>query len=469
MVQLSKTLALLLTSCLLGTSVAIPVAQEVSAPFADPSATPIIELDPAGNETLAVLDQGRFRGNLRPWANKWGTTGNKYPIVMVHGLMGWGEKPLLNLIKYWGLYSNVVGDLRDMGYQVHVPAMGPVSSNWERACELYAQLVGARVDYGIARANKFGHSRYGQDFTGKALVPGFMSTPTSRIHLIGHSMGGPTSRAFAALMAYGSQEEVDAAIAAGTTVSPLFWTNKTQSYIHSVTGISGVLQGSTVADFIGGVGPFKELVISLVKLVAGVSELTPDLYNFQLDHWGLGRRPQEGFLDYMERLFSSRWAYSKSTSLFDLAVGAQRDPLMSYLKNSRDTTYFSVSTKTTYSIFDKSFAELTTNLVLAPFANLAGSYSNRTLLGNNEESWRPNDGLVPVRSSSGDSSGFNEYNINLFASNSWVARTGGAQVPVKGRYHRLSILERTDHFQVLEGIRKQMYYNLAGLVSSLPA
>jgi triacylglycerol esterase/lipase EstA (alpha/beta hydrolase family) len=56
--------------------------------------------------------------------------------------------------------------------------------------------------------------------------------------MIGHSMGGPTIRMFVHLMRYGNQTEVDAAIASNSVVSPLFWTNKTNSGVSSVFTIS---------------------------------------------------------------------------------------------------------------------------------------------------------------------------------------------------------------------------------------
>ncbi len=31
--------------------------------------------------------------------------------------------------------------LSEMGYKVLVVRLGPISSNWERACEMYAQLT----------------------------------------------------------------------------------------------------------------------------------------------------------------------------------------------------------------------------------------------------------------------------------------------------------------------------------------
>jgi triacylglycerol lipase len=77
--------------------------------------------------------------------------------------------------------------LRANGFKVVAPAMGPLSSNWERCCELFAQLTGQRVDYGISRAERFKHSRFGKDYTGKALVPEFFFGNT-KIKAISHSM-----------------------------------------------------------------------------------------------------------------------------------------------------------------------------------------------------------------------------------------------------------------------------------------
>ena len=74
--------------------------------------------------------------------------------------------------------------------------------NFRRACELYAQIVGARVDYGIARSQKYGHDRFGEDYTGKGYLPEFENDPNVRIHLIAHSLGGSTGRMFISLMRY---------------------------------------------------------------------------------------------------------------------------------------------------------------------------------------------------------------------------------------------------------------------------
>lgn len=60
---------------------------------------------------------------------------NDYPIVLVHGLAGFDD---LAGIPYWGTAANVPKDLKSKGYDNYVAAVGPFSSNWDRACELYA-------------------------------------------------------------------------------------------------------------------------------------------------------------------------------------------------------------------------------------------------------------------------------------------------------------------------------------------
>ncbi|KAJ3108437.1 hypothetical protein HDU97_001144 [Phlyctochytrium planicorne] len=419
--------------------------------------------------------------NPRPFAAKWGSPGNSYPIVMVHGLFGWGEKPLLgrgwsSLLKYWGgLTSDIVGRLRDAGYKVHVPAMGPASSNWERACELYAQITGTRVDYGIARSKKFGHARFGNDYTGRGLYPDFAKAPNNKIHLIGHSMGGPTGRMFAHLMAFGSQEEVDAANAAGVPVSPFFLTNKGGSYVSSFTAVAGVLRGSTFDDYLNSSGLAVDFLLGLIKVFVGANNAGIDIYDFQLGHWGLNPRPNEELESYIRRICTSPWFYSKSNALFDLTVYATKDPLLSFVKNSPDTTYFSFTGDTTYDAFGNAYAYPETLLFLQPLANIIGSYDNTTLLGSENRAWRPNDGLVPVVAAKGDNTGYNDYSLNLRASNSDVMNAAAARnLPVKGRFNFLQTLERIDHLEIVAitdiigGQMDQVFLNVAGLQASLP-
>ena len=76
---------------------------------------------------------------------------NNYPVVICHGLMGWGEQDLIDKkYPHFGLTheKDLCKHLREQGIEVHRPSLGPVNSGWDRACVLWAYLFGGRVDYG---------------------------------------------------------------------------------------------------------------------------------------------------------------------------------------------------------------------------------------------------------------------------------------------------------------------------------
>jgi|GEM_PF-6209239 triacylglycerol esterase/lipase EstA (alpha/beta hydrolase family) len=57
---------------------------------------------------------------------------NNYPIVMVHGLFGWGNNELMG-INYWGGQNSLKDLLTKNGYTVFTPTIGPISSSWVKA------------------------------------------------------------------------------------------------------------------------------------------------------------------------------------------------------------------------------------------------------------------------------------------------------------------------------------------------
>lgn len=68
------------------------------------------------------------------------------PFVFVHGLGGWGQYDSVNEITpYWGggagmtiSDGDIIGLMRDNGYEAYATSVSPVGSAWDRACELYA-------------------------------------------------------------------------------------------------------------------------------------------------------------------------------------------------------------------------------------------------------------------------------------------------------------------------------------------
>ncbi|KAI8620370.1 Alpha/Beta hydrolase protein [Chytriomyces sp. MP71] len=417
----------------------------------------------------------------------WAERGNNYPTVFLHGILGWGEDaPLLGFLNYFGgATQNLLDVARSQGFTVVSPHMGPLSSNWERACEAFAQLTGLKTDYGVARSTQFGHARFGEDWTGNATLPSFAanfqlgSTTVIKINLVGHSMGGPTARMLTHLLTFGSQAEMDACASAKTACSPLFWTNKTETYVHSLLTLSGVHQGSPVADYLhatNGLYPFAKTVFSALVGINNVNNANL-IWDMQLGHWGLKQNPGESFLTFLERVCNSHWYSFKSNALYDLQVGAQSDPLLSFVQNNPKTTYFSVAGLSTNYLFGIALAEISTNLLLAPFANLIGTYSNSSLpvlQTYTQEYWRNNDGMVPIASSRGPNSGFNSFNVDMDASSvSDLANSAPAGVPQQGTYNYLGAVDNVDHLAIvgtldlIPGLRDALYINIMRIVGSV--
>ena len=166
-----------------------------------------------------------------------------YPFILVHGFFGWGRNdPGNDTLAYWGMFSgNMLKRLNNSGFTAAAPSVNPVGSAWDRAYELYAQLTGTRVDYGKAHSARFGHPRYGADYTGRPLLPRWDGE--HKINLIGHSFGGPTATLLASLLAYGDEEEKNADD--DGSLSELFRGGKADR-IYSISGIAAAYNGTTL-------------------------------------------------------------------------------------------------------------------------------------------------------------------------------------------------------------------------------
>lgn len=163
-----------------------------------------------------------------------------YSFVFVHGLGGWGEYSPVNIVMpYWGMFGgDMIRYFNARGFDCCAASVDAGGSAWDRACELYAQLTGTRVDYGAAHSARCNHKRYGTDYTGRALLDEFSAE--KKINLLGHSFGGTTILMFAQLMAYGNEEE----LAAANDASELFTGGK-GDWIYSITALSSPMNGTT--------------------------------------------------------------------------------------------------------------------------------------------------------------------------------------------------------------------------------
>ncbi len=187
--------------------------------------------------TLAISSVSFAAGYRRPLR-----TEMKY--VFVHGLSGWGSYDTIDeFFPYWGLSGgSIIRYLNNRGYECYAASVDPTGSAWDRTCELYAQLTGTRVDYGEAHSLAAGHDRFGEDFSGKALMKDFGS---SKIALIGHSFGGATIRLFSEILKNGSEEE--RSVTETTDLSP-FFRGGNGSNIMAVVTLAAPTNGTTAYD-----------------------------------------------------------------------------------------------------------------------------------------------------------------------------------------------------------------------------
>ena len=339
-----------------------------------------------------------FGGVREAW---WALNGGKiqYPYVLVSGMGGWGDGVGINAkLPYWGAGTGSLAEyLTQEGYTVCEATVGPFSSAWDRACELYAQLTGTRVDYGAAHAAAHNHERFGRSYA-EARVPQWGEKINGgqrvKINLVGHSFGGATVRLLTALLANGDAAEQ---AATGKDTSPLFAGGK-GDWVNSVTALCAPHNGSSLTCVIEEAGGLvgltdpTELLASFVYAIGGLAEPADEAYDFMLDQFGVNGP------------ISIREAYDIVTASGNDNVAYDLSPDGAAALNARIGTapgvyYFSYAYTTTRkgALLGVQVPLTGTLPVLMPTALAMGSYKGTTPGGIViDETWQENDGLVSV-------------------------------------------------------------------------
>jgi triacylglycerol lipase len=371
-------------------------------------------------------------------------------VVFVHGLAGFGPEELFGL-GYWG-FTGIFGDsqdyfkpFRNQGFTVHEASVGPVSSNHDRACELYAQIKGTKVDYGKNHAAQYDHERYGVDYTNKGFYPAWSGR--NKIHLVGHSMGGNTIRYLEYLLQKGLSSET------GSDRSILFKSGTQKSgggnWIQSMTTIATPHDGSPLTAVLG--TGFLEIIKDLLGAFAGVAMLTGDDpewgFDFDLGHFGLNRNRGESFGAYKDRVMSSSIFNNgfKDLASWDLTPEWSREFNAKTELTYAGTFYFSIATVHTHACWNVFGWDQCPDLDMDPLmgvtgwimGNLDGVKDSQNYRFSN--SWEANDGVVPLRSSRSPQVGVRNYRAPTYwdMEGSWV----------KGRWYSMDV--RRDHLQII--------------------
>jgi triacylglycerol lipase len=324
---------------------------------------------------------------------------NDYPIVLVHGFAGWGrnEMSVGNVTLYhWGGFTDIQEELKTNGSEVHTAEMGPFSSNWDRACELYAEIMNnPEIDYGQVHAAKFGHARFktnplydpdgGNWFNGK-----------EKIHIICHSMGASTSRMLVDLLEDGCLEEMNAGYA---DISPLFNASQdTTNLVHSVTTIAGINNGTTLANCISDLIPTVQELVAGIGAVAGGFDCDNPIYDFKMEQFGLERDVNEDWQTYLNRVKNSSIWDTDDVCIYDLKPTGMHE-INGWVEAHPNVYYFSYTTEQTYRrVWPAPHYELPRIdmfPVLMPLGLMMGTYTDTLDYGIViNSSWWVNDGVV---------------------------------------------------------------------------
>tara|TARA_Y100001970_G_scaffold293606_1_gene441540 strand:+ start:3659 stop:4864 length:1206 start_codon:yes stop_codon:yes gene_type:complete len=321
---------------------------------------------------------------------------NNYPIVLIHGFFGWGNDEMGNY-RYWGGYKDIQKMYEEYGFTVFNVSVGPISSNWDRAIEIYYQLKGGQTDYGLGHSRKHGLIQKPSDKIYKGLYPKW--DKNHPVHLIGHSMGGQTAR----MLQYLLETEIfenDSLL--NKEKSELLGMSR-KGWIASITSLATPHDGSTLTDIVTKTFPFVQYFIG----VAGV--VGTKFYNFDLSQWNIKRGENETWSNYVRRMRNHNAWETKNISSWDLSLDGAAE-LNSFLNASPDTYYFSYSFSATSQ--DKSTGYHIPNkdvfLLIRSRAKLLGSKIIFKKDGNETDStWWENDGIVNTRSMMGPTTGQN--------------------------------------------------------------
>lgn len=314
---------------------------------------------------------------------------NRYPFIFIHGMFGWGSAVGIDRISpYWGATTgNLIKYLTANGYECYSASVGPVSSAWDNACELYAQLCGTRGDYGVAHSKRHGHERFGRTYS-KPLFDGFGKT---KVHLIGHSHGGQVIRLLAHLLTYGDEAEKEATDE--NELSVLFMGGN-ESLVASVTSICAPNNGTTLydiaeeANIIHPIGRAADFFMA----VLGRTFVHGRFVDYQLEQYGLTPLRNEKKADRIITAMN-RMRDTDDNVLTDLSFKGAHE-LNRKIEISKNINYFCYTASG--SVGDSYKPKKIHFPLLKPLSSIIAKHElPKDKYGLSfDDSWRENDGLV---------------------------------------------------------------------------
>ncbi|KAH0864368.1 hypothetical protein HID58_081579 [Brassica napus] len=232
------------------------------------------------------------------------------PIVLVHGIFGFGKGRLGGLSYFAG------AEKKDE--RVLVPDLGSLTSVHDRARELFYYLKGGRVDYGEDHSKTCGHSQFGRFYDKGEYQEWDEDHP---IHFVGHSAGAQVVRVLQQMLA---DKMFD-----GHENTNENWVPEDGKSLKPICLLQICRLGSIIYDW---------LDISWLK----------SYYNFGFDHFNLSWQ-KTGLRGLVDCLLGNAGPFASSSGdwiLPDLSI-QETMKLNANLKTFPNTFYFSYATKRT--------------------------------------------------------------------------------------------------------------------------
>ncbi len=381
---------------------------------------------------------------------------NNYPIVLIHGFMGWGPGEM-GEYNYWGGEKDFILSLQDKGYTVFEVSVGPVSSNWERAVECYYQIKGGQVDYGELHSKKFNVIRKPLGKNYKGVYPIWDSE--NPIHIIGHSMGGQTGRMLQYLLSTEFYVDEENKIKEKSNLLGLIQSKM----IKSITSISTPHDGTTLTEIVTKTIPFLQYFLGVAGIIGN------SYYNFDLEHFNFYKNKDESWLGYIDRMRNHNAWRTKNISSWDLSLDGAKQ-LNSFLQSSPEIYYFSFVTSTTQKNTDSPYHSPVsgTPIMIKTRSKLMGIRSGYWYDGSKTDSlWFENDGIVNTISMYGPTNGINGPDP--------IVKYDSRDLLIPGQWYWIKISDM-DHWSIIghmgdsERIKKSEKYflNHAERLKNLP-
>ena len=321
---------------------------------------------------------------------------NNYPIVLIHGFIGWGPEEMGGY-NYWGGNHNYVEYLDSLGFKVYNVSVGPISSNWDRAVEAYYQIKGGQLDYGNRHSAQYGilQKPAGKNWLG--LYPEWDADHP--IHIIGHSMGGQTAR----MLQYLLETEIYMDSTRTIPESSNLLGQKHLNWIRSITTMSAPHNGTTLSDIVTKSVPFLQDFIGLAAVIGN------RFYSFDLEQWGFKRNDEESWSRYFARIRSHPAWGTRNICSWDISLEGAKQ-LNTLAVANENIFYFSFATSNTHldSLSGEHVPNKDMSLILRPNARAMGKQIDYWADSTSSDStWFENDGIVNTISMFGPTTGLN--------------------------------------------------------------